>query len=64
MIIFFITNNNLLISVNNHSGKIIYSYDINQSIADFLKSKKKNVTFKSFLISNNKILIFLKTLTY
>ncbi len=58
--IFFITNNNLLISVNNHSGKIIYSYDINQSIADFLKSKKKNVTFKSFLISNNKILIFLK----
>ncbi len=58
--IFFITNNNLLISVNNHSGKIIYSYDINQSIADFLKSKKKNVTFKSFLISNNKILIFLE----
>ncbi len=58
--IFFITNNNLLISVNNLSGKIIYSYDINQSIADFLKSKKKNVTFKSFLISNNKILIFLE----
>ena len=40
--------------------KIIYSYDINQKIADFLNTKKKEVKFKSIFIANKEILIFLK----
>ena len=58
--LFLITNNNLLISVNLETGKIIYSLDINQKIANFLNTKKKKVTYKNFFIANEKILIFLK----
>ena len=43
-----------------NSGKIIYSYDTNQQIADFLNIKKKKAEYKNFFIVNNKILIFLK----
>ena len=39
--IFLISKNNFLISMNIDTGKIIYSYDIGQKIADFVGSKKK-----------------------
>ena len=39
--IFVISNNNFLISVQISSGKIIYSYEINQLISDYLNIKKK-----------------------
>ena len=41
-------------------NKIIYSYDINTKISDFLSIKKKKVYFKSFSILNNKIFVFLQ----
>ena len=41
-------------------GEIIYSTDINQSVAEYLNIKKKKVKFKNLMISNNKILIFLE----
>ena len=58
--VFFITKNNLIISMNLNSGKIIYSYDINQQISDFLNTKKRYVQFKDFILANNEIIIFLK----
>lgn len=58
--LFLITKNNFLIAMDLNSGKIIYSYDTNQQIADFLNIKKKKAEYKNFFIVNNKILIFLK----
>ena len=46
--------------MNIDNGKIIYSHDINQKIADFIEVKKKKVQLKNFLIVNNKIMLFLK----
>ena len=42
--LFLVSKNDLLISMSLESGKIIYSYDINTKIAEFLKSKKKKFT--------------------
>tara|TARA_B100000767_G_C19771557_1_gene540333 strand:- start:2963 stop:4288 length:1326 start_codon:yes stop_codon:yes gene_type:complete len=58
--LFLITKNNLLISFDLKSGKIIYSYNINESIAEFLDTKKKKAQFKSMEMVDNKIFIFLK----
>ena len=41
-------------------GNIIYSYNINEKIAEFLKIKKDQVEFKNFFISNSSIYVFLK----
>ena len=57
---FLITENNLIISIDLSDNKIIYSYDINTKISDFLSIKKKQVYFKSFSILNNKIFVFLE----
>ena len=58
--LFSITNNNLLVATNLNNGQIIYSYNINQIIADYLNIKKKKVEFKSFYIVNNDLYILLK----
>ena len=59
--LFSITKNNLLIATDLNSGEIVYSYNINKKIADFLNLKKhKTVDFKNFMIINNKIFIFLR----
>jgi len=58
--LFLITKNNLLIAMDIQKGEIIYSTDINQSVAEYLNIKKKKVKFKNLMISNNKILIFLE----
>ena len=58
--LFLITNNDLLISRDLETGKIIYALDINQKIADFLNTKKKKASYKIFFIANEKILIFLE----
>ena len=58
--LFSFTKNNLLIAMNIDNGKIIYSHDINQKIADFIEVKKKKVQLKNFLIVNNQIMLFLK----
>ena len=57
--LFLITKNDLLVSLDVISGNIIYSYDINQKISDYLNIKKKQVTIKDIFIAGGKILIFL-----
>ena len=46
--------------MNINNGNIIYSYDINQKIANFIDTKKKKVEFKNISIVNNNIMIFLE----
>ena len=58
--LFIITKNDLLICINLINGETIYSYDINQKIADQLKTKKRKVSFKDLKIANNLIMIFLE----
>ena len=58
--LFSITDNNLLISLNLTTGKILYSYNINQKIADYLNSKKRQVEVRNIMVVNDKIFIFLK----
>ena len=57
--IFVISNNNFLISVQVSSGKIIYSYEINQLISDYLNIKKKKVNINLIRLINNQIFVFL-----
>ena len=38
--IFLITNNDLIIAMDLIDGKIIYSYDLNRKISEFLNTKK------------------------
>ena len=49
-----------MISLNFNNGKIIYSYDINEKISDFLNTKKRKVDYRDFMIVNSEIFIFLK----
>ncbi len=58
--LFLITQNNLLVSLNINTGKINYSLNINQKIADLLKTKKKSIDIKSLSLVNNELFIFLK----
>ena len=46
------------------TGKILYSYDLNEKIAVYLNSKKKKAEFKSFYVAGNKIYVFLKNSYY
>ena len=55
-----ITKNNFLICLNLKNKRIVYSYDINQKIAEFLNLKKKKLEPQSFFLVNNKIFTFLK----
>ncbi len=57
--IFIVTKNNFLVSMEASTGKIIYSYDIAQKVADFINSKKKKLEIKNFLMINNDIYVFL-----
>ena len=54
-----VTKKNLLVMMNVNNGKIIYSYNINQKIADLLNTKKKKVSFKEIVLVNDNIFIFL-----
>ena len=55
-----ISKNNFLILTNINNGEILYSLDINQEIANYVKSKKKEIQIKNMMIVNNNIFIFLK----
>ena len=57
--IFIVSNNNLLISVQISTGKIIYSYEINKLISDYLNSKKKKVQVNLIRLINSQIFVFL-----
>jgi outer membrane protein assembly factor BamB len=58
--LFLISSENLLICFSLENGKIIYSYNINDKIADFLNIKKQKVDFKNIIIVNNDLFVFLK----
>ena len=57
--LFIISKNDLLIVLDIEKGKIKYSYDINQKIADYYETKKRNALFRNLLLLNDKIFIFL-----
>jgi outer membrane protein assembly factor BamB len=58
--LFLVTKNNLLICFDASSGNVIYSYNINEKIAEFLNTKKKEVEVKNLMLVNNKIFLFLQ----
>ncbi len=58
--IFLISRNNYLISINIKNGKILYSHNINEQVAKFLNSKKKELELKSLFLVNNELMVFLK----
>ncbi len=58
--LFTISKNNLLISMNLRNGKILFSHDLNDEIANFLGSKKKVAKFKNIAVINDGLLIFLE----
>ncbi len=62
--IFLITNNDLIIAMDLIDGKIIYSYDLNSMISEFLNSKKKKAKFRSLIMANSKIYVFLNNSYY
>ena len=53
-------DNNFLIASDINTGKIIFSYNINQKISDYLNIKRKSVDIKNFMFADNKIFVFLK----
>ena len=58
--LFLISKRNLLIATDITNGKIIYSHNINDRIADFIKTNKKKVKLKNIMLADDKIFIFLK----
>ncbi len=58
--LFAISKNDLLISMELSKGELIYSVDLNKKISEFLNTKKKKAQFKSILMANDRILVFLQ----
>ena len=58
--LFTLTKNDLLVSIDLKSGDYIFSYDLNQKIANYLNTKKKKAQFRNIMFLNNKLFIFLK----
>ncbi len=56
---FLITKNKLLVCINLINSNMIYSYDIDKKIAEFLDIKKKRANFKQLFIINNEIFLIL-----
>ena len=59
-ILFLISKKNFLISLDLNKDEIIYSYDINKKIADFLKIKRKNADLKNIMMIEDKLFLFLQ----
>ena len=57
--IFLITENNLLVCLNINTGKINYSFNIGNKIAEFLNTKKKSINIKFLSLVNENLFIFL-----
>ena len=56
----YAVDNNYLIASNINTGKIIFSYNINQKISDYLNIKRKSIDIKNLMFADNKIFMFLK----
>ncbi len=59
-ILFLVSKKNFLISLDLNKEEIIYSYDINKKISDFLKIKRKNADLKNIMMVDGKLLLFLQ----
>lgn len=55
--LFTVTNQNLLLALNLKNGEIIYGYNIDKLIANFLDKKIKRVEIKKIMLLNNKIFV-------
>jgi len=55
-----VSKKNFLIALDIITGKIIYSYDLNQKVSDFFNIKKKYLKINNLMLLNNEIFIFLK----
>ena len=49
--IFLVTKDNFLVSIDLNSGEIIYSFEIDNKISKFLKTKKNKINIKFFKIN-------------
>tara|TARA_Y100000768_G_scaffold388121_2_gene382300 strand:+ start:364 stop:1689 length:1326 start_codon:yes stop_codon:yes gene_type:complete len=58
--LFLISKNNLLICIDILSGEVLYSYNINQKIAEYYNIKKQKTDFKEMNLVNDNIFILLK----
>ena len=58
--LFMITKNKFLLAMNVNTGNIIYSYDLNSKVSDFLNIKKDQLNIKNFMILENKLVVFLE----
>lgn len=58
--LFLISKNSLLICIEILSGKIVYSYEINQKIAEYYNIKKQKTDFKNINLANGNIFVLLK----
>ena len=59
--LFLVTKNYLLVVIDLNIKKIIYSYDINSKVAEFLNLKnKRTVSIKDIMMVNDNLYLFLK----
>ena len=58
--ILYTIDNNLLIATELDNGKVIFSYDINEKISNYLNVKKRKVEFKTLMPIENQLFVFLK----
>ncbi len=58
--LFLITKNDLLVSINIEKGDIVYSVDINEEIAKFLNTKKKNDLCQIFFNFKQQFIYFFR----
>ncbi len=58
--ILYTIDNNLLIATELNNGKVIFSYDINEKISNYLNVKKRKVEFKTLMPIENQLFVFLK----
>ena len=58
--LFLVSNNSFLISLELKTGKIIYSYDLNEKISNFYNVKKRKIFPKNIAILSDDIYIFLE----
>ena len=58
--LFLISKNKFLIAIDLKKQEIIYSHNIEEEVADFLKTKKKLISLKNFILADNKLMVFLK----
>ena len=59
-ICFFLSKNNFLIAFDLDSNEILHSQNINSTVARFLNTKKKELNYKTMMLLNNELFIFLK----